>query len=340
MIDRRRTATAHWQVLAAALCVGAPLRAAGDAPDAVRPRLSVSQEADGVTVSIDGKVFTRYLKRFGSRPVLWPLMGPTDKPVTRSYPVGGRAEGEETDHPHHTSMWVGYAGLNGYDFWCQPEPGVKREFEIGTVAHREFVRADSDGDAAVIGARNDWLDPSGHAVAHDERLLTFSAQEDMRQIDFRIRLWGANRPLVVGDSKEGFFGVRVASTMRVEAGLGGKLVNSRGEANADAYGQPAEWVDYHGPIDGETVGIALLAHPSSYKPSPRWFVRPYGLLAVNPFGVVGYTEDPAGAHGGVSVPAGESLELWYRLILHRGDERQANIATAFAAFAKEREDDK
>lgn len=312
--------------------------AKGESPsDSSKPRVTVSQEDDGATVYVDGKVFTRYLKRFGSRPVLWPLNGPTGKPMTRSYPVGGRGEDEEIDHPHHTSVWCGYEGVNGCDFWTQPEPGVHRQFEIGTVAHREFVRTDSTGEVACIGTRNDWLNASGEAICHDERLLEFRATGDQRQIDFRIRLWSSHGPLVIGDSKEGFFALRVASTLRVDAGLGGKLVNSRGQVNADAYGQPADWVDYHGPVDGETVGVAMLAHPAPYKPAPRWFVRPYGLLGVNPFGVVGYTEDPTGEQGGVTLPEGESVRLWYRLILHRGDEREGKIAAEYARFAEQPE---
>src|SRR5690606_24761001 len=124
--------------------------ARGDAP-----KLSVSEEPDGATVYVDGEVFTRYLKRSGTRPVLWPLNGPTGAPVTRQYPVSGRGPGEETDHIHHRSVWIGYEGINNGDFWSEPEPGVTRHFEHGTVAHREFVRLDSDDRTAVIGARND-----------------------------------------------------------------------------------------------------------------------------------------------------------------------------------------
>lgn len=332
--------TWNWLVcgLAWAGCWDASASAKADSPAASgKPKVTVSQEEDGATVYVDDKVFTRYLKRFGSRPVLWPLIGPTGQAMTRSYPVGGRGEGEEIDHPHHTSVWCGYEGVNGCDFWCQPEPGVKRRFEIGAIAHREFVRTDSDDEVACIGARNDWLNASGEAICHDERLLEFRAERDRRQIDFRIRLWSSRGPLVIEDSKEGFFALRVASTMRVDEQLGGKLINSRGQVNADAYGQPADWVDYFGPVDNQTVGVAMLAHPITGKPPQRWFVRPYGLLGANPFGVVGYTEDSQGEQGGITVPQGESIRLWYRLILHQGNERDAGIAAAYAEFAKQPE---
>jgi len=325
--------------LAAALCAGCSVIAVGEARSegGDHPKVTVSQEDDGVTVYVDGKLFTRYLKRFGARPVLWPLIGPTGQPMTRSYPVGGRGTREETDHPHHTSVWCGYEGVSGCDFWRQPEPGRRGRFEIGTVAHREFVRADSDDEVACVGARNDWLNASGESICHDERLLEFRATKEVRQIDFRIRLWSSRGPLVIGDSKEGFFALRVASTMRVDERLGGRLINSRGQVNAAAYGQPAEWVDYNGPVGDQRVGIALLAHPGDRQTPQRWFVRPYGLLGVNPFGVVGYTEDAQGDQGGCTAPEGESINLWYRVVLHRGDERDAHIAAAYEDFAKQPE---
>jgi hypothetical protein len=297
------------------------------------PRLTVSEEPDGATVYVDGEVFTRYLKRSGTRPVLWPLNGPTGAKVTRTYPVGGRGPGEEVDHVHHRSMWFGYEGVNDGDFWHEPEPAVARHYEIGSVAHREFVRLDSNDKTAVIGARNDWLNASGDCIAHDQRLLEFGATNDARWIDFRIRLWSADGPLTIGDTKEGMFAVRVGSTMRVDAKQGGRIVNSRGGVDDATWGQEAEWVDYHGPVDGERVGIAIFADPSSKYGVPRWHVRPYGLFAANPFGKAPYSGN-ADDKGGLVVPADESVDLRYRLYLHRGDEREGKVTEAYAAFAK------
>lgn len=324
------------------------------ASPAVRPQLAVTLEEDGATVTVGDEVFTRYLIRSGNRPVLWPINGPTGLPVTRTYPVSAAAKGEERDHPHHRSLWFGYEGVNGCDFWHGPEPGVTRRYEIGSQRHREFLRADSDGRTAVIAARTDWLSASGRAVAHDERLFEFGVERDgARWIDCRIRLWSARGPLELGDTKEGAFAMRVASPMRVEAGRGGRIVSSRGEADAAMWGHEAEWVDYHGPLSfdaasdagNEIVGVAIMSHPTSYHPTPRWHVRPYGLHSANPFGEGAYTDDagyrgskngtnPTGAAGGVKLAEGESLRLRYRVLLHRGDEQQGDVAGAFAKFAK------
>ncbi len=41
----------------------------------------------GVTVKLDGKLFTEYLIESGKKPSLWPIIGPTGKPMTRPWPI-------------------------------------------------------------------------------------------------------------------------------------------------------------------------------------------------------------------------------------------------------------
>ncbi len=41
----------------------------------------------GVRVTIDGKPFTEYLTLSGSKPILWPILGPHGHQMTRNYPM-------------------------------------------------------------------------------------------------------------------------------------------------------------------------------------------------------------------------------------------------------------
>ncbi|NQT15328.1 MAG: PmoA family protein [Planctomycetes bacterium] len=285
--------------------------------------ISAKKCDQGVAVEIDGQPFTTYVVDSGLKPelgpILWPIIGPTGKPVTRAHPM---AEGptEREDHPHHRSLWFNHGDVNGLSFW-----------HVDTIRHREFVRVES-GAQAVIVTRNDWIAPDGKRICEDQRTLTFGVEGDTRRIDFDITLRATDGPVTFGDTKEGTMGVRVAGTMKVDAKLGGKIVNSAGQVDRDAWGKQAAWVDYHGPIDGQTVGIAILNHPSSFRFPTYWHVRTYGLFAANPFGRRRFTgsDDQDGTH---TLAPGESISLSYRFLVHKGDEKEAKLSEAFDAYS-------
>ncbi len=127
------------------------------------------------------------------------------------------------------------------------------------------------------------------------------------------------------------FGIRVASSMDVTHKLGGLITNAEGLTDAKAWGKASPWVDYVGPVNGKTVGIAVLNHPGSFRYPTAWHVRTYGLFAANPFG----SHDFGGSQpGDYTVPTGESVAFRYRVILHEGDTKAARVDRSFAAYAK------
>ncbi len=284
--------------------------------------VTAATSPQGVVVKIDGEMFTEYLTRSGAKPILWPVLGPTGKPVTRAYPMG-EAPNETDDHVHQRSLWFTHGKVNGVDFWGEGK-------KSGTIVHRRFVKVAS-GPEAVVVTENDWLDPDGKKVCEDQRRLCFGAGEHARWIDFDITIKASAGPVRFGDTKEGTFGIRVAETMKVKAPGKGKIVNSEGQTNQAAWGRPAAWVDYFGPVDGQTVGIAVLNHPKSFRFPTHWHVRDYGLFAANPFGLHDFPggEKLDGSH---TVPAGESISFYYRVLLHKGDDKEGRVAEAFRVY--------
>jgi hypothetical protein len=280
----------------------------------------------GVTVKIDGQLFTEYLVRSGVKPILWPIIGPTGKPMTRAWPME-KGTGEKTDHPHQRSLWFDHGAVNGVSLW-------EETAKAGSIWHREFVEI-RGGDDAKIVTRNDWITPAGAKLCEDERTFLFHVDGERRVIDFRAIVTASEGTVTFGDTKEGSFGMRVAESMTVDANKGGRIINSEGQTDKDAWGKPAAWVDYHGPVADELVGIAILNHPQSLRFPNRWHVRPYGLFAANPFGKKEF-EATSGGGGPYTLEKGQSFTLDYRVILHRGDEETAQIAEAFAAYAKEK----
>ena len=296
-------------------------------------KVELEQTSEGVTVTVDGKLFTRYLTKSGTKPVLWPIIGPTDVPMTRTFPLDQPNQGERTDHPHHRSIWFSHGDIDGVDFWTEPAEDNPKKHGFGKIVHRDFLQIEN-GDQPRIVTRNEWLDSNDEQRLTDIRTIGFAAEENRRWIDFDIKLINeSDQPVKLGDTKEGTFGVRVASWMKVDAKKGGKIINSLGAVDKDAWGKAASWVDYHAPYEDGTLGVAILNHPSSFRFPTYWHVRTYGLFAANPFGIHNFknSDDEDGSH---EIKPDESIVLSYRILLHQGDEQSGRVPESFVEYAK------
>ena len=267
--------------------------------------------------------FTVYRTKTGPKPIYFPLIGPTGKRFTRAFPMED-VPGEKRDHPHQRSMWFTHGKVNGVDFWSEAKGH-------GTIAETSRKIIEGPPAIGIIKSTDDWLGPDGKVVCSDERTVKFYDAHMARILDFDITIKASNGPVVFGDTKEGMFGVRVASSMDVDAKKGGKITNAEGLTDAAAWGKPSPWVDYTGPVEGQTVGIAILNHPGSFRHPTTWHVRPYGLFAANPFGWHDFGMKTPGDH---TIPAGESIRFGYRVILHTGDTASANLPAAYAGYVK------
>src|SRR5690349_3038260 len=146
---------------------------------ATAAELTAEKTEHGVTVKVGEQLFAEYLTRSGAKPVVWPILGPTGKAMTRAYPMES-VPGEKRDHIHQRSLWFTHGEVNGVDFWSENE-------KHGTTEHREFVKV-AGGPTATIVTRNDWLGPDGQKILQDERTLVFGADDAVRWIDFGIVL--------------------------------------------------------------------------------------------------------------------------------------------------------
>jgi hypothetical protein len=271
--------------------------------------------------------------------VLWPIIGPTGKPVTRSYPVGELLEHERDDHIHHRSFWFTHGDVNGVDFWLEPR---RPDQPHGVIEHQEFTKLEAEGAKAVVATKNVWKNgATGEKVCEDEQQFVFGSDGTNRWVDYTITLKATDGDVTFGDTKEGTFGVRVAGTMKVEEKLGGRIVNSEGSVSRvgsdgkvvdETWAKAADWVDYTGPVDGETVGVAIFSHPQNFRHPPRWHVRTYGLFTVNPFGKKDFPETGDPQQGEYTIPSGESLTLRYCVYFHPQATESADIPAAYQAY--------
>jgi hypothetical protein len=273
-------------------------------------------------VTIDDRPLTSYWVDTGAKPFFFPLIGPTGDSFTRGYPMI-KATGEDHDHPHQRSCWFTHGRVNGVDFWSEEKGhGTIRETERQVIV-----------EGPVLGrlrTRDDWIGPDGHPVCRDRRTVTFYRTRDVRIIDFEFAIEASNGPVTFGDTKEGMFGLRVASSMDVNKKRGGKITNAEGVTDLKAWGKASPWVDYVGPVKGQTAGIAILNHPGSFRFPTTWHVRDYGLFAANPFGWKDFGRPDRGDY---TLPAGETLRFAYRVILHRGETASLGMDRFFQSYA-------
>lgn len=276
-----------------------------------------------IAVLDEGELFTEYVYAGQRVPSLYPLLAPGGVPVTRALPLEQRP-GEPADHPEQLSLWFAHGDVNGHDFWHDPEARIE---------NGEAILCDSGSGAACIRARNLWV-AGGELVLIESRTMTFRIEDDLRAIDFDLRLSPADGPVTFGDTQDGTFALRLRPEFGFGPGGAGRAQNSEGERDGAVWGKHARWVAFGGPVDGEELSVAVLDHPNNVRHPTRWQVRDYGLCAANPFGVHAF-EDAAPAAGALRVEEAETLRLRYRVVLFRGALDPGDLEDEWSDFAGE-----
>jgi hypothetical protein len=296
-------------------------------------RLSVVSAKANQVVKIGALRFANYANGYASygKPFVHPIYGPGQVTMTRNYPLwhGEDVRGEPTDHPHHKSLWLSHGDVNGEDFWT----------EKGRIIHERIKSVDEQPRRVVITAENRWTDRHNKTVCTDTTQVCFSEfPGGTRAIDYDVTIHASHGPVTFGDTKEGFMAVRVRPELQLtgdpKQGIhaNGHAVNSRGIKDKAVWGERAEWIDYYGQIEGQTMGLAIFDHPDNPRHPTYWHARDYGLVAANPFGVNAFTKGKG--NGALTIEAGKDLRFRYRVVLHRGDAQEANVAKLYEEYKK------
>ena len=303
---------------------------------------SIEQEDSGdVVIQIDGALFTRYVTtdKVTNKCYFWPVIGPGGVLMTRAFPMEDVA-GEKQDHPHHRSVCFGLQNAGGFNTWHERltftrngKVDEKKEATLGRQVHTRVVKAEASGNSATLVVECDNVTPDGGVYMRQTRTVKFHvADNGSRVMDIEIVLLGVQEGITVVGKKDSGLSVRVAHSMCVDAGLGGRIINSNGDADGKAWGKRVPWVDFNGPVDAKIMGVAMLNHPDSFRHPTPWHVRSYGLFTANPFAL----KEVAGEkeNGDFELKNGQNIVLKHRLIFHDGDEKKAKIAEAWNAYSK------
>ncbi|MFQ6035850.1 MAG: DUF6807 family protein [Sedimentisphaerales bacterium] len=288
--------------------------------------VKITDLGEKLKVQIDGELFTEYNFKDGPFPYFYPVIGPTGVNITRHWPIKeGLDEGnDKLDHPHHRSLWYTHGEVNGHDFWSGKNDKI---------VHDKFLQVISGSKVGVIKSQNKWVSADGQIVCTDTRTHRFYNRPEGQIMDFEVTIHASHGDVTLGDTKEGSMAIRLAPTLRVEGNVGkGHIINSEGHQDKQAWGKRAAWCDYYGPLNGQTVGVAIFDHPDNPRHPTWWHVRTYGLFAANPFGVHNFEEKPKGT-GDLTIKAGDSVTFRYRFYFHKGDYKQAKVAEFYHEYA-------
>lgn len=273
-------------------------------------------------VTIGGKAFTsyRYSAAFRDKPVFYPVIAPNGARVNREYPMVPNLAGETTDHPHHQSAFFAYDEVNGTNFWNPEE----------TPRHIEHVDATVAG--AMLVARLAWKDKANAVVLDETKRVTFGGGPDVFWMDHDITLTAPRVSVVMGDTKEGAFAIRLNDTLK-ENGGSGRYVNAEGlETAAKVWGRTSAWVAIRGSVKDAAatrqVTVAIFAHASGLNFPPFWHARDYGLFAANPFGRRSF--DVAAPERITRLGVGESVRLRFRLAVYDGQVSKTRLDQEYA----------
>jgi len=258
------------------------------------------------------------------RPYFANLKLPGGVQVTRNHPP---IEGvDATDHDTmHPGLWLGFGDISGVDFWRNK----------GSMEHLRFVDEPKIQNGRLLFATecrfvNEQGEPMGLLLNHfvlmtcepEKRDGESKTEKDLENSRDDVPSWllvwkatisASQRSITIGDQEEMGFGARVATAITEKQG--GRIVSSAGQQSAmKTWGQPADWCDYSGTIDGQAVGITLMADRKNFRQS-WWHNRDYGVFVANPFGRQAMKQ---GEKSDVSIEKGRSLTLRFGALIHTG----------------------
>ncbi len=323
-------------VLAGALCCFSASRAGAAEP------VQFQRQGYEIHVTIGGKPFTTYyFNPEVAKPYLQPLRSAQGTNISRSYPIGNTVpEANRHDHalePHQRPLYFDHGDINGMDFWSE-EAFNKfygrggEDHAYGRMVFRKIDEMSGGPDSGTIQAEFDLISPDKRVIATETQTFTFSGDADTRTIDCQFVIHARQNPVVFGDTKEGTFGIRLGPELNSPPA---HMIDSNGaEGEKGIWGTRADWVNYDGTVKGESLGIAVFDSPRSFRHPTYWHARGYGLFAANPFGISFFTRDPL-QDGSWTLHERKSLLFRYRVLIHHGDYKQADIAGAWRKYAEQ-----
>ncbi len=300
-------------------------------------QVKITPAPDKIPIDVNGKPFTTFYVSGPevAKPFLFPLRAASGTYITRMWPMETVPEeaNAKKDHRHQRGLWFAHAKVNNLDFW-NIDPANQSPYnrsDRGKIVLDELGAVKSGKKQGSVAATFKWTNREGDPLLTESRVMTFYADPALRTIDLDITLT-ALKEVTFGDEKDGVLGIRLRPVLQEEGGTG-VITNADGlVGEKQLWGKPSNWCDYSGEINGEKLGVAILDHPANPRHPVRWHARGYGLFAANPFGLAAFTNDKS-QNGDLTLQPGQSLRFRYRIVIHPGDVKSADVAGLWSKYS-------
>lgn len=241
-----------------------------------------------------------------------PLYGIDGDVITQDFP---------SDHLHHRGIFWAWPhthyGDRRMDLWLHEdcEPRFER-----------WVHKDIRPDAAEVEVENAWVfkdSPATPIVRENIQFIVRPADAQSRAIDFRLRFTNVSDKDVsfLGATGKGYGGF----CLRPDANRPGlEFTTALGPQKEDSLFIQTPWADQSSrtAANGPYSGTAIFQNPANPGyPHPGWILRYYSFLGAS------------WPHEQTEIlPPGKTVELKYRVFIHKGTAEEAKVADAFKAY--------
>lgn len=254
------------------------------------------------------------------RPFVHPLRSPAGDVLTVDAPA---------DHPWHHGLWFAIKLVNGENFW--------EEFDAyGVVRHDGPPQRRDVGGATTLHGTLAWIRPDRRTVVlREERTVAFVPLEPTAHaLDWTVRLV-PEVDVVLDRTPYTTWGGYGGLTIRGRPDWHDTTLRIAGSGPVDRLrGERSPWCDLGGPVagSGRHAGVLVLDHPDNVAHPTPW----YASTRADTYGDEGWSNFCNAAvlwEGPLTVPAGESLVLRHRVVVHDGPWSEDRCAAAHLAWA-------
>ena len=315
-------------LLVAAIAAGAMMCAAGREDD------SPTQEDPLRWVRGEG-----YLALTNNDRVIWRFNHGTDAGKPHFHPVA-LPEGptltwqDPPDHPWHHGLWFSWKLINGVNYW---EEDRATGLAAGRTGWTDVQIVTEEDHSARIEIDLTYREPEGEPVLTERRVIDVSppAEDGTYHLDWTMTFMAEqdallDRTPLPHEQGGKVYGGYAGLSVRFVSGFEDRqAVSSSGEVTFEDHRHRSRAVamEYNGVARGVRAGIAIFDHPENLNaPSPWYVIR-------EP--VMSYFSPAVICYGQHLLPAGESMTMRYRVVVHGGQWNAARLVAESGRFVDE-----